>query len=132
MTDYEANSLVRGLVFAVQKSRSDMSEALGGDQAGDELLEYLHPWLFGPDSMLPRLLDWQARARAQGVITGLSLFNWVKFIDLKDRMILGLLPLYGYTEVPLEGPPIEWTLQTWPYLTDGLGEQDGTASNANA
>jgi hypothetical protein len=119
MNATEANSLVRGLVFISQKTRSDLSEALGDVP---EILEDLNPLFFGPKAVLPHLLDWQKRAEQTGIIAGQDLFNFVKFLDMDQsgHIALGLLAIYGYTEVPLDGPPIEWMTTSWPYLTAGL------------
>ena len=120
MNTAQANSLVRGLVFAVQKTRSDMMETLGTDDLAQTMLADMQPWLFGKNAMLPKLVEWQERCKATGIISGSDLFNFTKLIDMQSRPTLGLLGLYGYTTVPLEGPPMEWFTQTWPYLTDGL------------
>ena len=119
MNDTEANSLVRGLVFIVQKTRSDLMESLGDVES---LLADLHPRFFGEKNVLPKLTEWQAQCAKAGVINGSDLFNWVKYLDLDQggHAALGLLGIYGYTTVPIEGPPIEWFVQSWPYLTDGL------------
>lgn len=126
LSDIEANSLVRGLVFAVQKTRSDIKEGLGVDgspsgKVAESLLEDLHPLLFGQQSIFTRLLDWQERCKATGIIAGSDLFNLTKYIDMSaSRPVLGLLPVYGYPAIPEDGPPIEWFGKSWPYLTDGL------------
>lgn len=123
MNDMEANSLVRGLVFAIQKTRADLMEGLGADSSPDgsvvaSILEDMHPLLFGPGNVLPRLLNWQKACERSRIIEGSTLFNFVKYIDMStSRIALGLLAVYGYTTIPDDGPPIEWFAQQWPYLT---------------
>lgn len=117
MNAMQANSAVRGLIFAVQKARSDITEALGEGEVATALLKDLHPFLFGDTSILPRLLDWQARCRKTESISGMDMYNLVRFIEMKDPAILALLPMYGYTDVSPAN--VQWFGQTWPYLTDG-------------
>ena len=50
MNTAQANSLVRGLVFAVQKTRSDMMETLGTDDLAQTMLADMQPWLFGKNA----------------------------------------------------------------------------------
>lgn len=114
MNEIEANDIIRGMVFAVQKTRSDLQETIGGDEIGNSILEDLHPLVFGPQSMLPKLVAWQDRCKAEGVIAGADLFNFAKLLEMKDPMILLLLPLYNYGDMP--EPDISWFAQTWPYL----------------
>ena len=122
-TEMEANSLVRGLVFACQKTRSNLREGLGADGSPDgiivdALLKDMHPLLFGEGNILSRLLEWQARMEKSGIIAGSDLFNIVKYIDMSDsRVLLGLLGVYGYPTIPDEGPPLSWFTQSWRYLT---------------
>lgn len=118
MTDMEANSLVRGLIFAVQKTRSDIVEAMGDSDVAQNLLKDTNPLLFGNRAILPHLLKWQENCDKSGRIAGADLFNFVTLIDRSpERAVLGLLAVYGYTTVPLEGPPVEWFTQSWPYLS---------------
>lgn len=113
LDDTQANAAVRGLIFAVQKTRSDLREGLGGDEIGEALLRDLHPWLFGDDAVLAHLLRWQARCKAAGIIAGADLFNFVKLIEMKDSVILSLLSLYGYPSLESD---ISWFGRTWPYV----------------
>ena len=119
LTNMEANSLVRGLVFIVQKSRSDLTEGLGDDEAAQSLLADLHPLFFGEKNVLPQLIKWQERCAKSGVIAGADLFNFTKLLDMDQggHAALGLLGIYGYTQVSIEGPDIGWFSMTWPYLT---------------
>ena len=118
LTDVEANSLLRGLVFAAQKSRSDLMEGLGGGPVIESLLEDLQPWLFGPQNVLPQLLRWQQNCAKTGVIAGSDMFNFFKLIEMNVSMMLMILPLYGYPS-PDEADHA-WFAHSWPYLTDGL------------
>lgn len=120
MNDMQANSLLRGLVFATQKTRSDITESMGSGPVVDELLAETQPMLFGKDNILARLLDWEARCKKSGIITGSDLFNFTKLLDMRVPTVLALLPIYGYTSIPEEGPSVSWFTQTWPYLSDGL------------
>lgn len=113
ITDQEATQLVRGLVFAVQKARSDMRESMGDGETADALLEDLHPWLFGEKSLLPALLKWQTNCEHDGKIGGGSLYNFVRMIQMKDPMLLELLPVWGYAAPE---PEVLWAVQTWTWV----------------
>ena len=121
MNDMEANSLLRGLIFVIQKTKSDLMEGLGAGpdpqgQVMSSLLEDMQPILFGDKAILPRLLEWQKRCESTGVIAGSDMFNLFKFIDMSEaRAALGLLGVYGYTAP--EEADIQWFAQQWPYLT---------------
>lgn len=116
MNNMQANSAVRGLIFAVQKTRSTMTESMGDSDYAQALLADLHPYLFGSLNILSRLLDFQTRCRKTGSIAGGDLYNLVRFIEMKEPTILALLPLYGYPDIESD---ITWFTQQWPYLTDG-------------
>ena len=117
LDDEKATRLVNGLVFAVQKSRSDIMEAWG-EPLGEDMLANLHPLLFGEGSAMPRLLAWQARCRESGTISGLDLHNWFMLIERSESSAaLALLFIHGYAEVEeVEAwPSVGWMGQTYKY-----------------
>lgn len=118
MNAMEANSLVRGMVFVVQKTRADIMESMGSDEAAQSVLAMTSPDLFGERSILPRLVEWQDRCKKSGIISGSDMFNLFKYMEMKMNPALGLLGVYGYTSP--ETADISWFTQTWPYLTDGV------------
>jgi hypothetical protein len=61
------------------------------------MLTYLHPWLFGPKSVLPHLLKIVGDLDSGGSVDGLTVFNMVR---LMERHGQGALMSAGETRIP--------------------------------
>lgn len=106
-----AERIMNALVWGAQKARSITTENLGDDEATQEALATIEPYLFGPRSILPQLLSWQARVKMTRQIRGADLFNFFKLCELKVPGVLMSAAANGY-ELPEEAD-VAWFTETW-------------------
>lgn len=110
MNRAEALRLLRIMLTAAQKTRSDLREGLGEDEAMEMAQAELRPWLFGPKSIVPSLAEYIGRAELGKPITGAEFYNfmWVAHND-------GLIVLTAHMIAPpgLPEPDLAWHGQVW-------------------
>lgn len=108
MNGPEAQRLIAGLVFGLQKDRSILRESLGNDEVAKRLLTDLHPHY---ETLLPRVLDWQRRTEREGWISGMDLFNFYTIILMKLPSAILVAALNGF-DMP-ERADATWCAQMW-------------------
>lgn len=103
----EAQDIITGLVFGAQKARSNIAEL----DLGDDMSAYVSPWLFGPKSVLPKLLEWQADTNRSGVVKGSDLYN---FVYIATRLEMGIsLAAYANGYVSPVEPDVLWMTEVY-------------------
>jgi hypothetical protein len=109
MTRGKALKHLRTMLFAVQKARSDLIEAVGDDDAGRAVNADLSPWLFGPKCILPALVKFLDRVESGGPIAGADFYNFMRIAD-RTPAILAITIIDGE---PLPEPELAWCAQVW-------------------
>lgn len=115
MTQEEANKLVKAILFAIQKGRSDISEGLAGhgrepDRVELSVLQVTSPALFPPEDVSVTPLDLAQALFNKGDVHPIDLFNLIGIIDRLDdlgqlRMITSMF--YGM-QIPEISPIPQW------------------------
>lgn len=72
-THTEALAVLRAMMIGAQRSRSISIEMFG--TYSSQVQESMNPWLFGPQCILPTLIEAVQRAEAGGDIRGADLMN---------------------------------------------------------
>jgi hypothetical protein len=56
-TNSERINHLRLLIPSIKTERSNIIEALGGDGRAEQIGERMHPWVFGEQALLPRIIE---------------------------------------------------------------------------
>jgi hypothetical protein len=109
MTRLEALKHLRVMLFAVQKARSNLMEAVGDDETGNKVNSDLNPWLFGARSVLPSLVKYLDRIEAGAPINGSDFYN---FMTIAARSpVIAVTAMTGDDVLP--EPDMSWCAQIW-------------------
>jgi hypothetical protein len=100
---------LRAMLFAVQKTRSILSESMGEDATAQAVNADLSPWLFGPRSVLPALIKYLDRVEAGGPISGADFYNFMSIAARTPAIIVEA----AIGDSPLPEPDFAWYGQVW-------------------
>lgn len=97
-TEAEARRHLDSLLFCAQKCRSNLSETVGTDRAGQRVLVDLQPWLFDPDKeFVSRLYDRLADPRP---VDPMEYRNWMTIPILLAPIVMIGMSQWGTGDLP--------------------------------
>jgi hypothetical protein len=105
----EALGHLKTMMVSTQKARSNVIESLEGigDRDPEQLAETTNPWLFGPKSVLPKLVELIPKYEKGAPISGMDFFN-LMYVATKFAPEIGVISLN-----PLPEPDHAWVGEVW-------------------